>query len=163
MKLNMGALEKKWMLRGAIAIAAVTLLILLLNTLNFLRLLPPIHVFVFSMFISFGYVLIMPGVYIILFSFLGDKKFFGKFVLMISIMFSILNMLYFLDAWKYGVKYQGEPYTLTVAVINIIGFLGVMTLAFLGLKRESKIMQYAANLLLFVLLSCFAFPLLGEV
>jgi hypothetical protein len=74
-----------------------------------------------------------------------------------------LSMVDFAMSWKWGLKYQGPPYTAIICSINIawIGFLGLAfrrTLTTHATFRTSLLLHW----LLFAWLCWYAFPWLGE-
>lgn len=158
---NIDAVDKKWMFIGAVAIAAVSSLLLTVGVMN--PLVPmPLYLVILAWTISYGFIMVLPLIYVIEFKLLSKRNNFGNILLIASLLFSVLGVLYFWSSWEYGVKYQGESHTRIVAVENIIGFLGLVILSYIGMSKESKVLQYSANLFLFLLLSWCAFPYLGE-
>ncbi len=111
---------------------------------------------------GFGFLAVLPAVYFVTFAFLWDSKRFGEIVLVVASLIAILSVLWFVNAWDYGERYQGPRNTLLVAIENIIGFAVVITAAVVGIRRRSKHVQAGAYLVLFALLSWCAFPYLGE-
>jgi len=109
-----------------------------------------------------GFVIVMPLIYLVELKLLSARTNFGVLVLIIASLFSVLGIVYFWGSWGYGVKYQGEVHTRIVAAENIVGFIILFALAYLGMRRKSKVLQYSANLFLFLLLSWCAFPYLAE-
>lgn len=153
--------DKIWMFSGAAAIAAVASLLFSVGVMNpFVPM--PLHMVILAWTLSYGFILVMPIIYLIEFKLLSNRKNFGKIILITALLFSTLSLFYFWNSWEYGVKYQGELHTNIVAIENIVGFFGLVVLAYLGITKKSKIMQYSANLYLFVLLTWCAFPYLGE-
>ena len=150
-----------WMLGGAALIAAISSLILSVGVMN--PAVPmPVHLVVLAWIISYGFIVVLPVMYVVQFRLFYKSTNFGKFTLIIAIILSVLNIYYFWGSWEYGVNWQGDTHTKVVAAENVIGFTALIVLAYLGLMRNSKSLQYSANLLLFVLLSWCAFPYLGE-
>ena len=157
----MEKIDMIWMLGGATLIAAVSSLILIPGVMN--PAVPtPIYLVVLAWVISYGFIIVLPLIYIIQFRLFYKSTSFGKFTLITAIIISMLNICYFWVSWEYGVNWQGETHTKIVAAENLIGFTALIVLAYLGLMRHSKLLQYSANLLLFLLLSWCAFPYLGE-
>jgi hypothetical protein len=76
---------------------------------------------------------------------------------------TILSVVWFVIGWTYGLQYQGPRYVYEVCVLNIAG-LGFLTAAFFRCwKREPSFrLNLALHWLLFVWLSWYAFPYLGE-
>ena len=157
----MDKVDRIWMIGGAIAIACVSFLPLTVNIMRpFVPM--PLYMVIVAWVISYGVLIVMPGVYLMEFKLLSDKKSFGKIILFASLIFAALNFYYFLGSWEYGIKYQGESHTIIVAAENVVGFVSLIVLAYLGVIKNSKVLQYSANLFLFLLLSWCAFPYLGE-
>jgi hypothetical protein len=75
----------------------------------------------------------------------------------------VLNVIWFVLGWKYGLEYQGRKFTYSVCAVNLCWatFLGVL----FAHQRKGKA-SFRANLLvhwlLFAWLAWYAFPYLGE-
>jgi hypothetical protein len=157
----MDAIDRNWMIFGVVAIATVSSLIFTVGVMTpFVPM--PLYLFLLAWLLSYGFLLVMPAVYLLVFKFLRNKRSFGWGVFIATLVFSVLSIFYFSWSWEYGVKYQGEVHTKIVAVENIVGFIGLLVVAYLGIRNNSKVLQYSANLYLFLLLSWCAFPYLGE-
>ncbi len=153
--------DTKWMFVGAAAIATVSSLLFSVGVMN--PLVPmPFYLVMLAWILSYGFVVVLPLVYLIEFKLLSKRENLGVLVLIIASLFSVLSIIYFWGFWEYGVKYQGKMHTQVVAAENIVDFIALVVLAYLGMSRKSKVLQYSANLLLFLLLSWCAFPYLGE-
>jgi len=154
-------LESKWMFGGGLAILGASSLLFLVGVMNpFVPM--PLYMVVMAWILSYGFLAVMPAIYLLEFKFLSQRSYFGKVVLISALLFAAFNAYYFSQAWSYGYKYQGEFHTRVVAAENLVGFASLIVLAYLGVSRKSKMLQYSANLLLFLLLSWCAFPYLGE-
>jgi hypothetical protein len=76
---------------------------------------------------------------------------------------AVLNVVYFISSWKWGLEYQGVKFTHSVCIINIVWvvFLGLA----LAMNRR-RTPSYGVNLFLhwalFAWLAWYAFPYLGE-
>jgi TRAP-type uncharacterized transport system fused permease subunit len=76
---------------------------------------------------------------------------------------AVLSVMYFISSWKWGLKYQGAEFTLSVCIINVVWvvFLGLL----LAVNRR-RAPSYGFNLflhwVLFAWLAWYAFPYLGE-
>jgi len=112
--------------------------------------------------LSYGFLAVMPTIYILELKLLGKRRYFGRVVFISAFFFAALNAYYFTQAWSYGYKYQGEFHTKAVAAENFVGFVALIFVAYLGMSKNSKMLQDTANLLLFLLLTWCAFPYLGE-
>ena len=157
----MDATDRNWMIYGAAAIAAVSSLLFSVGVMNpFVPM--PLYLVILAWVLSYGFLLVMPTVYLLVFNFLRKKRKFGRGVFIAALVFSVLSIIHFSESWDYGVKYQGEAHTKIVAVENFVGFICLLVMAYLGVRNNSKVLQYSANLFLFLLLSWCAFPYLGE-
>lgn len=153
--------EKAWLVGGVVAIVGISSLFFASGVMN--PTVPmPVYLVVMAWIISYGFMAILPSVYAIQFGVFYKRPNFGKITFFISILVAALNAYYFFVSWDYGIMWQGEAHTEVVAAENLIGFSFLIVLAALGIKRNSKTLQYSANLLLFLLLSWCAFPYLGE-
>ena len=79
------------------------------------------------------------------------------------VLLAILSCVDFVVSWKWGLKYQGPPYTAIICSINIawLGFLGLAfrrTLNVVTSFRTSLFLHW----MLFAWLGWYAFPWLGE-
>lgn len=149
------------MIGGGVAIFCASSLLFLAGTMNpFVPM--PLYMVVMAWFLSYGFLAVMPAIYILELKLLGKKSYFGRAVLISALFVAVLNTYYFTQAWRYGYQYQGELHTKIVAVENISGFVVLLVIAYVGMSKNSKKLQYSANLLLFLLLSWCAFPYLGE-
>src|SRR4051812_20513177 len=74
----------------------------------------PIYLVIFGIFLSIGYLPIMPAIYVFGCHLLYDKKNFGKIVLSISCIIFVLDLLYIRSSWNYGVTWQGQSHTIAV-------------------------------------------------
>ena len=157
----MDTTDRNWMIFGAIAVAAVCSLLFAAGVMNpFVPM--PLYLVILAWILSYGFVLVMPTAYLLIFGLLRKRRNFGWGVLIASLAFSILSIFHFSASWEYGVKYQGVAHTKIVALENLAGFIGLLLVAYLGVRNSSKVLQYSANLYLFLLLSWCAFPYLGE-
>jgi len=157
----MGKLEKLWLIGGAVLIAALSSLILVSGVPTPLA--PaPMHLVILLWIIWYGYIAIMPCAYIIEFSLMHQKPYLGKTILLATLVMIVLDIIYFLTSWDYGIRYHGARHTKIVALENVIGLAVQLGLAYWGMKKDLKYVQYSANLLLFLLLSFCIFPYLGE-
>ncbi len=153
--------QKQWMYGGAIILAAVSGTIVLGGVPNVWTPMPfPIVLVAILTLVLFPFV--TPVLYMLVLKFLSPSIHFAKIVLGLVATFAFLNTLYFKSSWDYGVKYQGLEHTRIVAMENAIGFGLLTVVAVIALVTDSRKLAYAANLLLFVLLSWCAFPYLGE-
>lgn len=141
--------------------AAVSAIIVFSDVPNFLVPMPlPIVLVAYLTVLLFPFV--TPALYLMVLTFLSTSKHFSKIVLGLVVVIGTLNILYFKGSWEYGIKYQGSEHAKIVAIENIVGFCAAFIIAVIALVKEYRSLTYAANLLLFVLLSWCAFPYLGE-
>lgn len=161
LKQSMRNLEWEWMFGGCVAILGLSSLLLFVGVMNtFVPM--PLYMVIMVWILSYGFLAVMPVIYLIEFVLLSQCTYFGKAVLISALFFTALSAYYFSQAWSHGYKYQGAFHTKVVAVENLVGFTSLIVLAYFGVSRNSKILQNLANLLLFLLLSWCAFPYLGE-
>ena len=104
----------------------------------------------------------MPILYLFEFILVSENSNYLKIVSALTMAIIILDIFYFWGSWDYGVKWQGERYTMIIMLINVVAFLVIASLLYLSWKLESKNLLNSANLLLFVMLSWYIFPTLGE-
>ncbi len=151
--------EIKWLIFGSATIAGVSSLPFATGIMNAFVPMPFYMIFMFW-FIFYGILVVLPLLYLIEFIWLSGKRSFGKIILIMSLILSALNLIYLINSWEYGVKYQGEQYMKIVAFENIFGFGSLIALVYIGMKAKSKDVLYSANLYMFCLLAWCAFPYL---
>jgi hypothetical protein len=75
---------------------------------------------------------------------------------------TVLSVVYFVGSWRYGNRYQGRDYTVTICAVNV----GWIVILWAMLYRSSRLRSFGANLLfhgtMFAWLAWYAFPYLGE-
>lgn len=74
----------------------------------------------------------------------------------------LIHLTYLYHAWDYGVKWQGYSHTVWVTTINVALFTILSLCAYFSWKHASESMTRATTIAIFVVLSWFAFPYLGE-
>ena len=149
------------MLLGAVAIVIVSLPLFKSGSMTpFVPM--PLHMVIMGWVLSYASLLVLPLIYVTEVKLLGRIKIFGQIVFIIILAFAAISIWYFLVAWDYGIQWQGKSHTIIVAIENFVSFIFLFILAYLGIIKKSKKLQYAANLLLFLTLSWCAFPYLGE-
>ena len=151
---------KKWMYGGAILLAIVSGVSIFGAPNAWLPVPMPILVLAFFPFSM--YPLLTPILYMVVVKYLSPYEYFAKFILALTIFFSLLNIWYFQSYWPEGVKHQGVTHTRIVAIENFVGFGAAIAVAILGVISGKRSIALTANLLLFLLLSWCAFPFLGE-
>jgi hypothetical protein len=76
---------------------------------------------------------------------------------------AVLNAIWFIGGWKFGLEYHGALYTYAVCAINIVWIAVLGTLLW---RYRTPNVSFTSNLvvhwLLFVWLAWYAFPYLGE-
>nr|WP_010130425.1 hypothetical protein [Microbulbifer agarilyticus] len=151
---------KKWMYGGAILLAIVSGVSIFGEPNAWLPV--PLPILVLAFFPFGMYPLLTPILYLLIVKYLSPHKYFAKFVLALTIFFSLLNIWYFQIYWAEGVKHQGVTHTRIVAIENFVGFGAAIAVAIYGVISGKRSIALAANLLLFLLLSWCAFPFLGK-
>ncbi|NVJ51548.1 MAG: hypothetical protein HWE11_14250 [Gammaproteobacteria bacterium] len=153
--------HKQWMYGGAVLLAATSGTIALGGVPNVWTPMPlPIVIVAFIAMIVFPFV--TPALYLLVLKLSSSSIHFGKIILALVVFFGVLNIIYFQSAWEYGIKYQGPEHTKIVASENLVGFTVALAISVVALAKKSRPLAYAANFLLFMLLSWCAFPYLGE-
>lgn len=157
----MSTYNKIWIIGGALLIACVSYL---MSTADMMSPLVPMPIHMAMLFWTFPFwaIFVMPVIYVLDCLLVGNRKNFGEILFISSLFLCVLSVLYFCHAWKFGVQYQGVRYTIIVIIENLLGFLELVVLSYRGMKKKSAVLQYSANLLLFLLITWCAFPYLGE-
>ena len=122
----------------------------------------PIFLVILAWIIWLFALLVLPAIYFATAYFGMRWSRYPALVLGMVLLFAALNIWYFVNAWSYGIKWQGESHTYAVTIINAICFAIVGILAVLGVAKNSMNAARNAHLALFVVLSWCAFPYLGE-
>jgi len=91
----------------------------------------------------------------------GKKSYIYFFVVFVSILM-IMNFLWIIHNWSYGLKFQGEYYTIIVTIANGIFFILLYSLVFIFEKTKKNQWIHAANFLFCLMLIFLMFPWLGE-
>jgi hypothetical protein len=75
----------------------------------------------------------------------------------------LLNVVWFLGGWKFGLQYQGTRFTYSVCAINAVWILFLAVFLVRARKgSRSFANSLASHWLLFAWLAWYAFPYLGE-
>lgn len=157
MKLN----HNQWKYGGALILTATSLLIISSGVMN--PLVPmPLYLVILAWVALYIFPIVIPAIYLFVLMVSSKSQYFSKVVLGLISIISSLNVMYFIYAWNYGLKYQGDVHTIVVALENIIGFGLAMIIAIVAHVKKSKAGTYLANFIMFLLLSWCAFPYLGE-
>lgn len=91
----------------------------------------------------------------------GQAKVPARSLALLTIL-TALSVLWFMGNWKFGLEYQGPQFTRGVCAANV-GWLFVLWVAIVfAYRRPSFFNNLLAHWLLFVWLSWYAFPYLGE-
>jgi len=150
-----------WYVRGAIAIGIVGAMIFFVGGPSIVAPMP-IFLVLLAWAISFLAVLVLPMIYFLSAYFGVRLRKYPAYVLALVLLVASLNIWYFTEAWSYGVKWQGDTHTHTVAILNVVSFGIVGFIAAQGAWQDSVKQAKIAHFCLFVVLSWCAFPYLGE-
>ncbi|HVY65082.1 MAG TPA: hypothetical protein VHH11_09705 [Gammaproteobacteria bacterium] len=123
----------------------------------------PTHNFVAYLFLSWGYLLVLPAVFAVSYWAFGKRGTFRALVLGAALSIAVLNAYWIADRWEMGLDYPGARVTRAVVIENALMFAGVIALAGVGVLRGSRAISSYAYIALFVALGWCAFPLLGRV
>jgi hypothetical protein len=75
----------------------------------------------------------------------------------------VLNVLWFIWGWKFGLDYQGAQYTFTVCIVNVTAVLFLAVAFYRNWGKESSfVTNLTLHWILFAWLAWYAFPYLGE-
>lgn len=75
----------------------------------------------------------------------------------------VLNVVYFIGSWKWGIQYQGIHYVHTICAVNVVWTAFVGGVFAMSLKRSSSFgLNLFVHWVLFAWLAWYAFPYLGE-
>lgn len=152
---------KVWMLGGAIGIAILASLMLVTPAASPFIPIPALLVLL-AWSISYGFIFVLPIIYLVELRLIGNNNGLGKIVLSKAVILTILSTGYYWLTWADGLRFQGAFHVKAVAVENFISLTVLLALAITGCRNQSKSLQLSANLLFFALLSWSAFPYFGE-
>jgi hypothetical protein len=153
--------QKQWMYGGAALLAAISGAIVFGGVPN-VWLPMPLPVMLVAFITSILFPFVTPALYLLMVKLSSHSIHFAKIVLVLVAVLGAFNIMYFQNAWEYGVEYQGPEHTRIVAIENIIGFSIALVMAVVAVAKKSSHLAHIANLILFMLLSWCAFPYLGE-
>ena len=122
----------------------------------------PLYMIILGWISPFFIPLLTPVLYLLNMKLFSKSKYFSIITTYLIVFFGVLNLWFFTIAWSYGLRWQGFEHTLIAAMENIVGFGAALLLSIWSHFRKSEAVTYAANLILFIILSWCAFPYLGE-
>ncbi len=99
--------------------------------------------------------------YIVYTSWIAESEEFGKMTFTIVLTIVVLNALFITQSLDDPLRYSSKSRIEMVLIINILCSISGLLFSFLGWRKNYINLQYAANLLLFFMLSWTAFPLMG--
>jgi hypothetical protein len=85
------------------------------------------------------------------------KRTYGLFSLLV-----VLTVVWFIISWKWGVQFQGAKYTIVACVINVVWIFGLGVVLWRYRSQASFNSNLAIHWVIFLWLSWWAFPYLGE-
>ncbi len=155
--------NKRWLFGGAFLVALLVSLdllsILIWGDFNVAL---PLPFYVYMLFFISPYSLvIIPLSYLLIFQRNSKYQNFGDSVFAFTITVFLLNTFYFYYTWEVALKSQGKLYTYIVLSENVVGFLLLLFVSYLGSIKNLKNLQYLSYLLLYILLTWCAFPVFG--
>lgn len=152
---------KRWRLAGVFSLVFLTLLILKTGYMN--PIVPmPFYLVLLTWIIWYGVIAVMPALYFSHFPFVFNGKNPAKVVMISTIVFSVLNIIYFWNFRDYGLRWQGAFHAWAVALENLVGFAAIFVILITGKQKIPRHYLYVSHLLLFILPTWCAFPYLGE-
>jgi hypothetical protein len=152
-----------WVLFGGCFVASMSVFTVLLgnNLLGFAGMPMPVPQLGWLLrYGIFGF-LVMPAVYASSTFILSQTKYFPHIVMVAAALLGFTNGIWFAAEWRHGIAYYLELAPRSLAV-NSAGFGIASFLAWKSARDAEKSGVYAANLIVFLLLSWCAFPCLGE-
>ena len=158
----MGTEDKK---RIAIGVAAIVLASCLMPFADDTTpLIPmPVHNFAAYLFVSWGYLLLLPAVFVMTYWQFGGRDHARVLVLCVTVVIALLDTYWIATQWAMGLEHPGRAFLLAVAIENALVFAGVLGLATAGVLRRSNALSAYAYIGVFMALGWCAFPLLGRV
>lgn len=131
--------------------------------LTIAAIIPSTIAYFFALFTGpFAYA-IAPGTFLLLSVPLFDGKvFFRKTELIALGIIACLSVFWYKAGWSYGIKYQGINYLITATSLNLIIFLSLCVLFFVGRKKPTFNKKLAFNWLLVYWGMTWAFAFMGE-
>lgn len=122
---------------------------------------PTLAQFMLLMLIGKFSSVLLPACYIVM-SILSKKKYYPAGLLSMVTLFFVLDICFFIMMWPYGIKGQGETYTVLFSLLNLFCFYLIYNLVSQYKKEKKRIFIYLANFLFMLTLTLVAFPWIGE-
>ena len=119
----------------------------------------PMHQVFLAIATRYGFLIVLPVVYLVSLSVLWNRRWFGPVVLGAATLFATLNIAWFLFSWDEMRNYEVAP---VVVFENALGNGLILALSIVGFLHSSKQSQAAAYFGIFAMLSWCAFPYFGE-
>ncbi|MEO8467333.1 MAG: hypothetical protein ABI640_18565 [Gammaproteobacteria bacterium] len=122
----------------------------------------PSHNFAAWLFLSWGYLLFLPAVFVVSFRALAGRAISRTWVLGVALLVAAFDAYWISTYWSLGLDYPGHAFVHAVAIENALAFALVVGLAVVGVVRRSSAVSEYAYIGLFVALGWCAFPLFGH-
>jgi hypothetical protein len=114
------------------------------------------------LFVSWGYLLILPAVFALSYFWLGARSASRPLVFGVVTIVAALNAWWIAAHWTLGLAHPGAAFVRAVAIENAVAFAVVLGLALAGVLRRSSAASDYAYVGMFVVLGWCAFPLFGS-
>ncbi len=159
--MTMRADEQK---RGAIGVAVITLASALMPFADDTTpLIPvPFHNFMAYLFVSWGYLILLPAVFVVSYWKIRGRESSRALVLGVTLLVAALDAWWIVMHWALGLDYPGRAFVHAIALENVLAFAVVIGLAVTAALRRSNAVSDYAYIAMFVALGWCAFPLLGR-
>lgn len=151
-----------WLIAGTLLLIASSALVLFAFRDTAGQFPIPVYLAVFSLFMPYGSLFVVPLAFWGSFGFLWESKRFGVLVLSIATVVAFLDGLWLAANWDDGYRYQGSALTVSIALANAAALGAVAALLAIGLYKRSRTITATAYFVLFEALVLFAFPDFGS-
>jgi hypothetical protein len=154
--------EKKRIAVGICAIVAASCLMPFADDTT--PLIPiPVHNFAAYLFVSWGYLLLLPAIFALTYWQFGGRDHARVLVLSIALLIAALDAYWIFEYWALGLEHPRRAFVHAVALENAVAFVVVIGLAAAGVMRRSNVIAGYAYTAIFMALGWCAFPVLGRV
>jgi len=118
--------------------------------------------FMAYLWVSWGYLLLLPAVFAATYFWLGGRSASRSVVFGVAAIVAALNAWWIAAHWTLGLDHPGAAFVRAVALENAAAFAVVLGLALAGVLRRSNAARDYAYIGMFVVLGWCAFPLFGR-
>ena len=153
-----------WLVAGVLLLVASAACLIYLDTAFAGRFPMPLHQLFLHWFLgAWSFVFVLPAIYAISLVYLWNRKAFGPIVIASGVLVAFLTIVWFLSVVSpfRDPRHLSRALVTTSVLANGIGLTGALALSLAGQQRGRRTMIAGAHLLLFGVLTMWAFPVFG--